>query len=148
VRAPEAVHVIDRGHEGRGGHRADTGRGAQQPDTPIGGRQRLDAPIRVRQLLVHVTHHRQEGRDLGAEPARQGEVPYPRQEDLGPAAAHAVAVLPQERPDHLVDVDANMVHGWPLAFCGLDRVIVVGRLHATTLSEGSAASSHLRSRPR
>jgi hypothetical protein len=42
---------------------------------------------------------------------------------------------------HLVDVEANM-DGWPLAFCGLDRVIVVGRLYATTLSEGSAASSH------
>ena len=33
----------------------------------------------------------------------------------------------------------------PSHSCGLDRVLFVGRLYATTLSEGSAASSHLRS---
>jgi hypothetical protein len=48
----------------------------------------------------------------------------------------------------LVDVDANMVHGWPLhsLLRRRPRAVVGRRLYATTFSEGSAASSHLRSR--
>ena len=39
----------------------------------------------------------------------------------------------------LVHVDANMVHGWPLPFCGVDRGCSCGALYATT-SSGRPAS--------
>jgi len=48
----------------------------------------------------------------------------------------------------LVDVDANMVHGWPLHSCGVDRVSLWGDSTPPRSVKGSAASSHLCSRYR
>jgi hypothetical protein len=31
----------------------------------------------------------------------------------------------------LVHVDANMVHGWPSPFCGVDRGVLCGAIYAT-----------------
>jgi hypothetical protein len=36
----------------------------------------------------------------------------------------------------LMDVDANMIHGWPPTLAALTACVCVGRLYATTLSEG------------
>src|SRR5439155_1995797 len=36
----------------------------------------------------------------------------------------------------LVDVDANMIHGWPPTLAAMTACLCVGRLYATTLSEG------------
>jgi len=41
----------------------------------------------------------------------------------------------------LVHVDANMVHGWPLLSCGVDRGCSCGAVSATTLS-GEASRLH------
>jgi hypothetical protein len=41
----------------------------------------------------------------------------------------------------LVHVDANMVNGWPLPFCGLDRGSLCGPVYATT-SNGEASQLH------
>jgi hypothetical protein len=35
-----------------------------------------------------------------------------------------------------MDVDANMIHGWPPTLAALTACVCVGRLYATTLSEG------------
>jgi len=45
----------------------------------------------------------------------------------------------------LRDIDANMIRGWPLPSLRRRPRFRVGRLYATTLSEASAASSHLAS---
>jgi hypothetical protein len=36
----------------------------------------------------------------------------------------------------LMDLDANMIHGWPPTLAALTACVCVGRLYATTLSEG------------
>src|SRR5262245_1733728 len=43
----------------------------------------------------------------------------------------------------LVDVDANMVHGWPLLLAPVSAFSLGGAFYATTLSGESAASSNL-----
>jgi hypothetical protein len=35
-----------------------------------------------------------------------------------------------------MDLDANMIHGWPPTLAALTACVCVGRLYATTLSEG------------
>jgi hypothetical protein len=63
--------VIDRGHEGRRGHRAHAGDRPQALDSRVGARDRLDHPVRVRELLIDRPHDRQQGRHLGEQAARQ-----------------------------------------------------------------------------
>src|SRR5712691_3079753 len=46
----------------------------------------------------------------------------------------------------LVDIDANMVHGWPLPSAALTAACSCGAAYATTSSGRPAASSHLSSR--
>src|SRR6266511_2807294 len=48
----------------------------------------------------------------------------------------------------LVDIDANMVHGWPLPSAALTAGCSCGAAYATTSSERPAASSHLSSWPK
>ena len=47
----------------------------------------------------------------------------------------------------LVHVDANMVHGWPLPLCGVDRGCSCGAAYATTSSGEASRFIHLRAVP-
>jgi hypothetical protein len=64
MRAAESRDVIDGGDERRRRHRPHAGHRAQPPEARVGGGDRLDALVGVRELLIHVPHHGQEGGDF------------------------------------------------------------------------------------
>jgi len=75
MRVVEAPDVVDGGEEGGCGDGADAGDGAQPRNAGILDGEVLDRRVRVRELLVDVTHDGEQRRDHRAQAARQGQAP-------------------------------------------------------------------------
>jgi hypothetical protein len=74
MRAAESRDVIDGGDERRRRHRPHAGHRAQPPDARVGGGDRLDALVGVRELLIHVPHDGQEGGEFREDAAGQRQL--------------------------------------------------------------------------
>ena len=94
MRVAEAMRVVDRSEEGRRGDGADAGDRAQARHAGILDGEVFDRHVRVRELLVKVTH--------------DGE-----QRSVRTAGGHGVAVLTEESPDDRDVACARVDQGIP-----------------------------------
>ncbi len=95
----EAPDVVDGGEEGGGGDGADAGDRAQARHAGILDGEVLDRRVRVRELLVEVTHDGEQRGDHRAQAARQGQAPHAVDKTARTAGGHAVTVLAEQGPD-------------------------------------------------
>jgi len=99
MRSVKTSGVIDRGHKGHCDHRSHAGNRPQALDSHVRARDRRDHPVRVRERLGDVAHHRQQGRHLREQPAGQPSRDDPAAELVRPPRGPAPAMLPQPGPN-------------------------------------------------